>query len=99
MYTDLPSSPNTAARKDNDSAIGNEVTDRSVPRSRLSYWHTESARDWIALASSAIVYPEENGRRYHAYRAGRYNMPNDEVSLGLPISLFMTRLPDPKICI
>jgi hypothetical protein len=23
-------------------------------------------------------YPVENGRRYHAYREGRYLMPNDE---------------------
>jgi hypothetical protein len=36
-------------------------------------------RDDSTLASSAIQYPEENGRRYHAYRAGRYSAPNDEV--------------------
>jgi hypothetical protein len=40
----------------------------------------ELMRDDSSLASSAIQYPEENGRRYHAYRPGRYNFPNDEVS-------------------
>ena len=43
---------------------------------------TDFPSDWTTLASSVIQYPEENGRRYHAYRAGRYNFPNDEVSSG-----------------
>ncbi|KAI8281161.1 Secondary metabolism regulator LAE1 [Colletotrichum sp. SAR11_57] len=31
-----------------------------------------------SLTSSVIDYPIENGRRYHAYRAGSYFMPNDQ---------------------
>ncbi|TDZ46966.1 Secondary metabolism regulator LAE1 [Colletotrichum trifolii] len=32
----------------------------------------------VSLASSAIDYPTEYGRRYHAFRAGSYVLPNDE---------------------
>ncbi|KAF4879215.1 Secondary metabolism regulator LAE1 [Colletotrichum siamense] len=31
-----------------------------------------------SLTSSVIDYPTEYGRRYHAFRAGAYNFPNDE---------------------
>ncbi|KAK1755495.1 S-adenosyl-L-methionine-dependent methyltransferase [Echria macrotheca] len=31
-----------------------------------------------SLASSIENYPVEHGRRYHAFRAGRYSRPNDE---------------------
>ena len=31
-----------------------------------------------SLASSVLNYQYENGRRYHAYRAGQYPLPNDE---------------------
>ncbi|GAB1311719.1 hypothetical protein MFIFM68171_01929 [Madurella fahalii] len=31
-----------------------------------------------SLASSVQNYPVEHGRRYHAFRAGRYSRPNDE---------------------
>ncbi|KAK2030142.1 TAM domain methyltransferase [Colletotrichum zoysiae] len=31
-----------------------------------------------SLASSAVDYPEEYGRRYHAFRPGVYSFPNDE---------------------
>ncbi|KAL1987799.1 hypothetical protein VTN96DRAFT_2202 [Rasamsonia emersonii] len=31
-----------------------------------------------SLTSSALAYRHENGRRYHAYRDGRYLLPNDE---------------------
>ncbi|GJC84861.1 secondary metabolism regulator LAE1 [Colletotrichum liriopes] len=31
-----------------------------------------------SLTSSVVDYPEEYGRRYHAYRAGSYQFPNDE---------------------
>lgn len=29
-------------------------------------------------AASTAEFTYENGRRYHAYRAGEYHMPNDE---------------------
>ena len=31
-----------------------------------------------SLASSVLNYKYENGRRYHAFRAGEYPLPNDE---------------------
>ena len=34
-----------------------------------------------SLASSIYNYTYENGRRYHAYRSGKYALPNDEVSV------------------
>ncbi|CAK7227273.1 hypothetical protein SCUCBS95973_006484 [Sporothrix curviconia] len=34
-----------------------------------------------SLASSVIDYPVEYGRRYHAYQAGRYTRPNDEMEM------------------
>ncbi|KAK2037322.1 methyltransferase domain-containing protein [Colletotrichum somersetense] len=32
-----------------------------------------------SLSSSILEYPTENGRRYHAFRAGAYYGPNDEI--------------------
>ncbi|KAF5501407.1 Secondary metabolism regulator LAE1 [Colletotrichum siamense] len=34
-----------------------------------------------SLASSAVDYPVEYGRRYHAFRPGSYIMPNDEYEM------------------
>ncbi|GKT53614.1 methyltransferase domain-containing protein [Colletotrichum tofieldiae] len=34
-----------------------------------------------SLSSSVVDYPEEYGRRYHAYRAGSYRFPNDETEM------------------
>ncbi|KAI2376329.1 hypothetical protein LOY93_000294 [Ophidiomyces ophidiicola] len=31
-----------------------------------------------SITSSVVDYPEENGRRYHAFREGRYLIPNDD---------------------
>lgn len=31
-----------------------------------------------SLSPSVVEYEHQNGRRYHAFRAGRYYMPNDE---------------------
>ncbi|TAQ90536.1 hypothetical protein B7494_g1143 [Chlorociboria aeruginascens] len=31
-----------------------------------------------SIGSSILSFPEENGRTYHAYKAGRYPWPNDE---------------------
>jgi hypothetical protein len=31
-----------------------------------------------SLASTIFEYQYENGRRYHAYKAGTYAIPNDE---------------------
>jgi len=34
--------------------------------------------DTTSLSSSAFTYQYENGRRYHAFRAGQYALPNDD---------------------
>ncbi|TQN63967.1 Secondary metabolism regulator laeA, partial [Colletotrichum shisoi] len=39
------------------------------------------ARYTLSLSSSVVDYPEEYGRRYHAFRPGTYAFPNDEVEL------------------
>ncbi|KAK0649532.1 S-adenosyl-L-methionine-dependent methyltransferase [Cercophora newfieldiana] len=38
--------------------------------------------DTASLASSVLNYRQENGRTYHAYKAGAYFMPNDEPETG-----------------
>ncbi|KAI2603667.1 S-adenosyl-L-methionine-dependent methyltransferase [Hypoxylon sp. NC1633] len=35
-----------------------------------------------SLSSSILKYREENGRRYHAYKAGQYWAPNDDIQQG-----------------
>lgn len=37
----------------------------------------DASSTW-SLSSSILDYEYENGRRYHAYRAGNYFLPNDE---------------------
>lgn len=50
---------------ENDSALG-DVSDEYSAFSQ-------------SLTPSVTDYPEEHGRRYHAYRAGIYILPNDDV--------------------
>ena len=40
---------------------------------------TEIASSTASLSSSVLEYEYENGRRYHAYRAGKYFAPNDDL--------------------
>jgi methylase of polypeptide subunit release factors len=61
-----------------------------------------------SLRSSILDYKYENGRRYHAFRAGQYLLPNDETEqerldithhvfrLTLDGNLCMTKLKDPQ---
>jgi len=61
-----------------------------------------------SVSSSAFSYQYENGRSYHAYRAGQYLLPNDDIeqerldmthhvfSLTLNGDLCMTKLGNPK---
>ncbi|KAK0624285.1 TAM domain methyltransferase [Immersiella caudata] len=61
-----------------------------------------------SLGSSVLDYPTEHGRRYHAYRAGSYPMPNDEAEqerldmthhlavLGTGDKLFLSPISEPK---
>ncbi|TEA10582.1 Secondary metabolism regulator laeA [Colletotrichum sidae] len=52
----------------------NETDDGASFDERLSSYSA-------SLASSAVEYPTEYGRRYHAFRPGSYFMPNDEVEM------------------
>lgn len=52
-----------------------EVDDRS------SQSTDELNLDLASITSSVLDYEFENGRRYHAYKAGSYPLPNDEAEL------------------
>lgn len=39
-----------------------------------------NSTDFTSLSSSLLDHVYENGRRYHSLNAGRYVLPNDEVS-------------------
>ncbi|KAL2000170.1 hypothetical protein VTN02DRAFT_3469 [Thermoascus thermophilus] len=41
-------------------------------------YYSDADSDLTSLASSVTNYVYENGRRYHAYRAGKYVLPNDD---------------------
>lgn len=41
--------------------------------------------DSASITASVLDYEFENGRRYHAYKAGSYPLPNDEVRLQISI--------------
>jgi hypothetical protein len=38
----------------------------------------ETQRSTATITSSIFHYEEENGRTYHAFRAGKYMLPNDD---------------------
>jgi hypothetical protein len=40
--------------------------------------YNEEQMSTASVTSSIFAYQEENGRTYHAYKAGKYMMPNDE---------------------
>lgn len=40
--------------------------------------YNEELMSTTSVTSSIFAYEEENGRTYHAYKAGKYVMPNDE---------------------
>jgi ubiquinone/menaquinone biosynthesis C-methylase UbiE len=42
-------------------------------------WSCNDSTTSVSLTSSILDYKFENGRRYHAYRAGAYLLPNDEL--------------------
>lgn len=64
--------------------------------------------DTRSISSSVFAYQYENGRRYHAYRAGQYLLPNDDVEqerldithhvfrLALDGELCVTKLSNPQ---
>ncbi|KAG9232192.1 putative methyltransferase [Amylocarpus encephaloides] len=57
-----------------------EADDHDVLEGDSAFGDDESERDSrTSLTSGITKYREENGRRYHAYRDGKYLIPNDEV--------------------
>ena len=40
--------------------------------------YDEESLSTASIASSIYNYEQENGRTYHAYKAGKYALPNDE---------------------
>ncbi|KAK5072211.1 hypothetical protein LTR64_004008 [Lithohypha guttulata] len=61
----------------NDYTLGNPQ-EPIEPDSTSDYDTDSVGSDLTSIASSVFEYQYENGRRYHAYRAGRYVLPNDE---------------------
>lgn len=64
-----------------ESTDGNSpsYTEQPIEADSTSDYDTDSVgSDLTSIASSIFEYQYENGRRYHAYRAGRYVLPNDE---------------------
>jgi hypothetical protein len=41
-------------------------------------YHSGGESSTASLSSTIFAYEYENGRRYHAYKAGTYAIPNDE---------------------
>ena len=70
--------------------------------------YAEDVSDTTSATSSIFNYEYENGRRYHAFRAGQYLLPNDETEqdrldmthhvflLTLKGALCMTQLDNPQ---
>ncbi|KAL3595893.1 hypothetical protein FPOAC2_10263 [Fusarium poae] len=53
--------------------------DDNLPDDDSAYAASENSGSYqTSLASSIINYKYENGRRYHAFRAGTYLLPNDD---------------------
>ncbi|OBR09180.1 Methyltransferase domain-containing protein [Colletotrichum higginsianum IMI 349063] len=55
-----------------DSKIQDVIDSASTIDDRISTYTA-------SLTSSVVDYPTEYGRRYHAFRSGAYNFPNDAV--------------------
>ena len=55
-----------------------EAVDLSSEVSDSDSGYGEPSMSTASLRSSIFDYEEENGRSYHAFRKGKYVMPNDE---------------------
>lgn len=75
--------------RDNDSTMGDSIHPSYAPSedvdlSDYDYNDNDSAMgdsvasSTVSMTSSIAHYEHEHGRRYHAYRAGRYFQPNDQ---------------------
>lgn len=76
-------------QSDRTSNVLKQVTIRGLQLSILKAVCTSSRPGWseersVSITSSVQDYQFENGRRYHAYKAGSYPLPNDEVFVPSP---------------
>ncbi|KAF7553975.1 hypothetical protein G7046_g6944 [Stylonectria norvegica] len=55
-----------------------EVDNEPTPSETDSAFDDQLSSYTASLTSSVVNYPMEHGRRYHAFREGSYNFPNDE---------------------
>ncbi|MCJ1313077.1 hypothetical protein MMC25_006754 [Agyrium rufum] len=69
---EIPGTPPTACNTDSILEAESSYVD-----SPQDDWMQDSA----SITSSILDYEFENGRRYHAYKAGHYPLPNDESEL------------------
>ncbi|KAF3806833.1 putative methyltransferase tdiE [Colletotrichum gloeosporioides] len=70
----------------------NEFNDRSIH----AYYPVVSSSN-VSLAADVMDYRMENGRTYHGYKEGKYNLPNDETEndrLELQHNLFLLTFND-----
>jgi hypothetical protein len=79
-FTDLPLEQQAIIQAENDQAVnqaqlGIEIDDSS---SDAGYETDSLASASTSLASGVRDYAFENGRRYHKFREGTYNFPNDD---------------------
>ena len=84
-----------AARQEEQEAAaqaeeGSIVVDRDDLRSDDGYESDSRTSASTSLAEGIRDYIYENGRRYHRFREGRYNFPNDDVEFVPPVlSVFL----------
>jgi hypothetical protein len=82
-YPDLHLSPINAGYENAQAAIqagdGNIQVDSEALSSDAGYESDSLSSGSTSLSSSVREYAFENGRRYHKFREGRYNFPNDDV--------------------
>lgn len=76
-----------------------EVDSNTEPEDDDEGFSSSNESSTTSMASSIYNYKHENGRRYHAYREGKYAMPNDEIEQGrldvIPPHLVLPRIPFP----
>ncbi|KAK4452012.1 Phosphoethanolamine N-methyltransferase [Podospora aff. communis PSN243] len=71
-----PSSPKAASTP--GAAPEDEQLEAEAEDDDSLYGGSISGSDTTSLASSVLKYRQENGRTYHAYKAGQYFLPNDD---------------------
>ncbi|TKW59810.1 hypothetical protein CTA1_10369 [Colletotrichum tanaceti] len=73
-----PSAPETGSSSPPAGPAALEVDDTASLSETTSNIDDRISTYTASLSSSVVDYPTEYGRRYHAYRAGSYLVPNDE---------------------